>query len=191
MHGQGPGCILDRPQPAFPQTLPLWYFQHFMGPWPFWWYASIRWFVIVLVVWWVCLLYSPLGEMVMASYSQCPHGIPCDNLHVFYAFVLQILTFGFHVHVRKRSDSRSDITKKMYTMCEVALVTAWSQMPRKPAKPRVSGRALSIFKPGVQFDHCDQRFLPLVNSWCTVERITTEAPVYEFYSNRLRHFQWK
>ena len=109
----------------------------------------------------------------------------------FLRICITILTFGFHVHVRKRSDSRSDITKKMYTMCEVALVTAWSQMPRKPAKPRVSGRALSIFKPGVQFDHCDQRFLPLVNSWCTVERITTEAPVYEFYSNSLRHFQWK
>ena len=93
----GPGCILDRPWPAFLQTLPIWYFQRFIGPCSFWWYASIRWFVIVLVVWWVCLLYSPLGEMVMASYSQCPHGIPCDNLHVFYASVIQRLRTSLYI----------------------------------------------------------------------------------------------
>ena len=93
-------------------------------------------------------------------------------------------TSDFIIHLKLLRRRSADITQK----CEEALVTAWSQMPRKPAKPRVSGRALSIFKPGVQFDHCDQRFLPLVNSWCTVERITTEAPVYEFYSNSLWHF---
>ena len=98
MHGQGldaywtaPGLLFFRPS-LFDIFNVL-----YIGPWSFWWYASIRWFVIVLVVWWVCLLYSPLGEMVMASYSQCPHGIPCDNLHVFYASVIQRLRTSLYI----------------------------------------------------------------------------------------------
>ena len=50
-----------------------------------------------------------------------------------------------------------------------------SQMPGKTCQVEGVRPALSIFKSGVQYDHCDQRFVPPVNLWYTVETIIARS----------------